>query len=101
MAEEMLDIYYNQDRYKNTLNMVVEKFETPFTFYYEISIYAKENGYMDRKISAEEWFDVLAKFYAEKAFDDFEIFIDNLRKDHFENFGNKRRRGLFMFQKEY
>lgn len=101
MAEEMLDIYYNQDRYKNTLNMVVEKFETPFTFYYEISIYAKENGYMDRKISAEEWFDVLAKFYNEKGFVDFEIFIESLRKDHFDNFGNKRRRGLFMFQKEY
>lgn len=99
-VEEMLDVYYNQNRYKNTLKIVVEKFKTPFEFYYEISTYAEKNGYMDRKISAEEWFDVLAKFYKAKEFEDFHIFIENLRKDHFENFGNKRRRGLFMFQKE-
>lgn len=98
-VEEMLDIYYNQNRYKNTLEMVVNKFDTPFDFYYEISNYAEENGYMDRKISAEEWFDVLAKFYNINNFSDFDNFIEKLRVDHFENFGNKRRRGLFMFQK--
>ena len=45
----------------------------------------------ERKISAEEWFDVLAKFYIEKGFKDYIEFRDELRKDHFENFGNKRR----------
>lgn len=100
-VEEMLDIYYNQSRYKHTLEMVISKFETPFEFYFEISKYADENGYMERKISAEEWFDVLAKFYCQKGFEDFNRFIEKLKEDHFDNFGNKKRRGLFMFQKEF
>ena len=97
-VEEMVDIYYNSMRYKNSLKYVEEKFETPYKMYYELSIYAETNGYFERKISAEEWFDVLAKFYIEKGFKDYIEFRTELRKDHFENFGNKRRRGLKMFE---
>ena len=94
----MVDIYYNSMRYKNSLKYVEEKFKTPYEMYYELSIYAEINGYFERKISAEEWFDVLAKFYIEKGFEDYIEFRTDLRKDHFENFGNKRRRGLKMFE---
>ena len=97
-VEEMVDIYYNSMRYKNSLKYVEEKFETPYEMYYELSIYAETNGYFERKISAEEWFDVLAKFYIEKRFKDYIEFRTELRKDHFANFGNKRRRGLKMFE---
>lgn len=96
-VEEMVDVFYNSARYKNSLHFAEEKFETPFEFYFELSVYAEKNGYMDRKISAEEWFDVFARFYSENKFDDYEKFLENLKKDHFNNFGNKRRRGLFMF----
>ena len=99
-VEEMVDIFYNSARYKNSLKFVEEKFDTPFEFYFELSVYAKENGYMDRKISAEEWFDVLAKFYFENKFEDYAEFLKNLKIDHFNNFGNKRRRGLFMFNQQ-
>lgn len=99
-VEEMVDIFYNSARYKNSLKFVEEKFDTPFEFYFELSVYAKENGYMDRKISAEEWFDVLAKFYFENKFEDYAEFLKNLKTDHFNNFGNKRRRGLFMFNQQ-
>ena len=97
-VEEMVDIYYNSMRYKNSLKYVEEKFSTPYEMYYELSNYAETNGYFERKISAEEWFDVLAKFYIEKGFEDYMVFRTELRKDHFENFGNKRRRGLKMFE---
>ena len=98
-VEEMVDVYYNSLRYRNSLRIVEEKFKKPFDFYYSLSSYAAENGYMERKISAEEWFDVLAKFYLNNKWNDYERFVLELRKDHFNNFGNKRRRGLTMFEK--
>ena len=97
-VEEMVDIYYNSLRYKNSLKFVENKFKSPFEFYYTLSEYAAQNGYFERKISAEEWFDVLAKFYLDKRFEGYEEFVMNLRKDHFDSFGNKRRRGLTMFE---
>ena len=96
-AEEMVDIFYNSLRYENTLEMVVEKFETPFNFYFELSRYAYEEGLFERKISAEEWMDILYKFYKQKEFSDLEEFRGKLKIDHFNSFGNKRRRGLEMF----
>ena len=74
----MVDIYYNSMRYKNSLKYVEEKFKTPYEMYYELSIYAETNGYFERKISAEEWFDVLARFYIEKGFRDYLIFREKL-----------------------
>ncbi|MBQ8298704.1 MAG: DUF4080 domain-containing protein [Clostridia bacterium] len=97
-VEEMVDVFYNSGRYKNSLKFAEEKFKTPFEFYFELSVYAEKNGYMERKISAEEWFDVLARFYFENRFEDYADFLENLKKDHFNNFGNKRRRGLFLFK---
>lgn len=97
-VEEMVDIYHNSMRYKNTLELVLEKFETPFEMFYELSRYALENKYFERKISAEEWMDVLARFYISKGFKDYEQFKEQLKKDHFISFGNKRRRGLIFFE---
>lgn len=98
-VEEMVDVYYNSLRYKNSLNLVMKNFDTPFEFYYKLSRYALENGYFERKISAEEWFDVLFKFYRDSALENLQDFTEKLREEHFENFGNKRRRGLAMFEK--
>lgn len=97
-VEEMVDIYHNSMRYKNTLELVLEKIETPFEMFYELSRYALENKYFERKISAEEWMDVLARFYISKGFKDYEQFKEQLKKDHFNSFGNKRRRGLIFFE---
>ena len=98
-VEEMVDVFYNSCRYINSLDIVLTKFDTPFEFYYELSRFALENGYLERKISAEEWMDVLYKFYKFQEFKDIEIFTQKLREDHFNSFENKRRRGLSMFEK--
>ncbi len=97
-VEEIVDVYHNSERYKTSLHMILNKFEKPFEFFYELSRYALENDYFERKISAEEWFDVLAKFYLYKDFEDYDDFNNKLREDHFNSFGNKRRRGLIMFE---
>ena len=97
-VEEMVDIYHNSMRYKHTLELVLEKFETPFEMFYELSRYALEKNYFERKISAEEWMDVLARFYISKEFNDYETFKEQLKKDHFISFGKKRRRGLIFFE---
>lgn len=97
-VEEMLDIYYNSMRYKNSLKYVEEKFDTSYDMYYELSKYAEANGYLERKISAEEWFDVLIRFYKEREYNDYLEFREKLRQDHFINFGNKKRRGMKLFE---
>ncbi|MBQ6860460.1 MAG: DUF4080 domain-containing protein [Clostridia bacterium] len=97
-VEEMVDVYHNSLRYKNSFGYVLNKYEKPFDMFYELSRFALENNYFTRKISAEEWFDVLARFYIYKNFEDYNEFKEALKKDHFENFGNKRRRGLIFFE---
>ena len=49
-VEEMVDIFYNSLRYENTLEMVVEKFETPFDFYFERCV--KFLTFLDRSLLA-------------------------------------------------
>ena len=97
-VEEMVDIYHNSERYKTSFEYILNKYEKPFDMFYELSRYALENNYFERKISAEEWFDVLVRFYIYKEFGDYEEFKNALKKDHFDNFGNKRRRGLIFFE---
>ncbi len=97
-VEEIVDIYHNSERYKTSFEYVLNKYEKSFDMFYELSRYALENNYFERKISAEEWMDVLARFYIYKNFEDYNEFKEALKKDHFESFGNKRRRGLIFFE---
>lgn len=89
--EEMVEIFYNTGRFEKSLIFIMRYYESPFQFFYEISQFYLKTGYMERKISAEEHFDLLAQFYQEKKWKNAEIFVQYLKYDYVSKFGNKRK----------
>lgn len=63
--ETVFDFYYNSARFQNSLNYILKEYESAFDFYNELTNYFKQNGLFERKISVEEQYDILAKFYQE------------------------------------
>ncbi len=60
--EEVVDKYYNSQKFGNILKYFVPKFKSPFDFYFELGIYFKDKGYLDRKISSSEYYKVFIDF---------------------------------------
>ncbi|MBL4932355.1 B12-binding domain-containing radical SAM protein [Clostridium sp. YIM B02565] len=65
-VEEMVDKYYNSEKFYNILNFFVNMFETPFDFYYELGMFFEEKGYFNRNIGNVEYYKVFVDFYTEK-----------------------------------
>ena len=92
-VEEILEFYYNSRRFENSLKYIMKYYNSAFGFYEELANHYKENGYFDRKISAEEQYDILAKFFFDKfkdEIDTYDIFIQYLKYDFVKHFNTKR-----------
>jgi len=88
--EEVLELYYNSMRFTKSLKYILKNYNSPFDFYDELAIFYKENNLFNRKISTEEQYDILAKFYLKKQFANYDIFIQYLKYDFVMHFNNKR-----------
>ena len=89
-VEEVLEFYYNSMRFTKSLNYILKNYNSPFEFYDELATFYKENNLFDRKISTEEQYDVLARFYLQKQFANYDIFIQYLKYDFVIHFNTKR-----------
>lgn len=76
-VEKVLDIYNNQEVYKNTIKYIMTEnlFESPFDFFEKISEYYDENKLFDKKIGQEETFDIIYYFLEKE-----EKLTDNLKE---------------------
>lgn len=64
-VEEVLDKYYNSNKFSNILKFFVTKFKTPFDFYYSLGDFFKAKGYFDRSISSADYYKVFIEFACE------------------------------------
>jgi radical SAM superfamily enzyme YgiQ (UPF0313 family) len=81
--EKMLDFYYNSEKFKNSVNYIIDNFYTsPFKFFEEIADFYEERGYL--KIGHKEVaiFNHLVNFYKEKKFENYNLFIEYLKFDY-------------------
>lgn len=60
--ENLLDSYYNAERYYMTLRYIERKFENPFKMYEKMAEYWKENNYYEVKHSMVEMLEILFSF---------------------------------------
>lgn len=88
-VEEMVDKYYNSQKFSNIIKYLVNKFETPFDFYYELGCYFDEKGYFDRNIGNSEYYKVFLDFNNEVLKEDNFILSEILRYDYLR-FNKKR-----------
>lgn len=88
-VEEMVDKYYNSQKFDNIIKYFVNKFETPFDFYYELGKYFEKKGYFNRNIGSNEYYKVFLDFNMEILKEDNFILKEVLRYDYLSF--NKRR----------
>lgn len=92
--EIVFDCYYNTMRFEKSLNYMMQYYSSAFDLYDELTNYYTENGLFDRKMSAEEQYDILATFYKvnsrTKNHNDYDIFIQYLKYDFVTHFNTKR-----------
>jgi len=65
-VEKMVDKYYNSQKFSTILKYFVEKFNTPFEFYYELGLFFYEKGYLSRNISSADYYKIFLEFNEEK-----------------------------------
>ena len=65
-VEEMVDKYYNSQKFKTILKYFIGKFNTPFDFYYELGLFFHKQGYFSRTISSVDYYKVFIEFNWQK-----------------------------------
>ena len=89
-VEEMVDKYYNSEKFYNILNFFVNMFETPFDFYYELGMFFEEKGYFNRNIGNVEYYKVFIDFYTEKLNGDKLLELKEIIKFDYLSFNKKK-----------
>lgn len=75
-VEEMVDKYYNSRKFNSILSYFTPKFDSPFDFYQLLGEFFYKKGYLNRNISAADYYRVFIEFNQEK----FNKNTDNLRE---------------------
>jgi len=61
-VEEMVDKYYNSQKFKAILKYFTPKFETVFDFYLSLGTFFYDKGYLSRSISSVDYYKVFLEF---------------------------------------
>ena len=64
-VEEMVDKYYNSQKFKTILKYFITKFEVVFDFYLSLGTFFYDKGYLNRSISSVEYYKVFLEFNSE------------------------------------
>lgn len=96
MVEEMVDKYYNSQKFNNILKFFLNKFKTPFEFYYKLGEFFEEKGYFNRNIGNSEYYKVFLDFNMEILNGDEAYLKDIIRYDYLSF---NKRRGMPEFMK--
>lgn len=80
--EEVVDKYYNSQKFGNILKYFVPKFDSPFDFYFALGVYFKDRGYIDRKISSSEYYGVFIDFGKDVLHEDIQNLAEIIKFDY-------------------
>ena len=81
--EEVLDFYYNSQKFLKSVNFVVENFfESPFKFFESIGDFYKERGYLEVAHKEVAIFNNFVEYYEKMNFPKKEEFLEYLKFDY-------------------
>ena len=95
-VEEIVDKYYNSQKFNYIIKFFEKKFNTPFEFYYALGKFFEENGYFNRNIGNIEYYKVFLEFN-KKILKSDNKYLDNIVKFNYLLYN--KRRGLPDFLK--
>lgn len=85
-VDNMVDNYYNEEIFKNSIEYVVSKFyNSAFKFFEELAEFYEEKGYHNVKHNRRKIYDILMEFYRYKEFENVKVFNEILKLDFIEN----------------
>ena len=61
-VEEMVDKYYNSQKFKLIIGYFEDKFDSPFEFYYSLGLFFDNRGYFNKNIGNIEYYKVFLDF---------------------------------------
>lgn len=95
--EEMVDRYYNDGNFKNTIKFLVKNhYGSPYNFYDDFSKFWNENGYHKVSHSKRTLYKILYNFIKRRSFEYIELIYDLLKYDYIYN--NKNRNLPFKIE---
>lgn len=81
--EQMLDKYYNEGYFKNTINYLFENYYSDYyEFFIEIGNYWEENGYLFVNQSRDSVYKILKDFLIERKFEEIDLLNEILTHDY-------------------
>lgn len=82
-VEEMLEIYYNSGQYKNSVGFLLEKEESPFNLFLNLSEFYAEKGLLTLQSSRILKYEILLEYVKKKYPKDELLFRDELTLDFY------------------
>ncbi|CUU46686.1 B12-binding domain-containing radical SAM protein [Clostridium beijerinckii] len=61
-VEEMVDKYYNSQKFNHIIRYFERKFELPFDFYYSLGMFFEDKGYFSKNIGNAEYYKVFLDY---------------------------------------
>ncbi|CAH2212403.1 B12-binding domain-containing radical SAM protein [Tepidibacter aestuarii] len=82
--EEVLEIYYNSNNFKLSMNYIIKKYysEDAFKLFEDLSSYWEDNGYFKISQGKNQLYKILIDFYTDVIKVDVDIFKDVLKYDY-------------------
>lgn len=81
-TEEVVDKYYNSQKFGNILKYFMPKFESPFDFFFKLGTYFKNKGYLDRNVSSADYYRIFMDFTEEILNENTEILSEIIKYDY-------------------
>jgi radical SAM superfamily enzyme YgiQ (UPF0313 family) len=88
-VEEMVDKYYNSQKFNHIIRYFERKFELPFDFYYSLGMFFEDKGYFSKNIGNAEYYKVFLD-YSESALQESNKYLKEIIRFNYLIFNKKR-----------
>lgn len=88
-VEEVLDKYYNSNKFGNIIDYFLSKYESPFDLFYDLGEFFHKNGLFSRNISSADYYKVFMDFAAGRVDED-ELLLKEIIKYDYLRFNKKK-----------
>jgi len=96
-VEEMVDKYYNSNKFNNIIGFFVHRYNTPFDFYLALGMFFHNKGYFKRNISSVDYYKVFVEFY-EEIIGENSIILKEIIKFDYLSFNRKKWLPEFLYR---
>ena len=88
-VEEVVDKYYNSQKFNNILKYFYNKYDRPYDFFYDLAMFFDKKGYFNKNIGNSEYYKVFLDFNMEILKND-DVYLRDIIRFDYLTFNKKR-----------